>query len=167
MQKFTKESNGYTLTIEVNEEQLFAKLDKDIKEMEDLKKKHAEYEKERLEAEANGDKNYDDWRWEYDMSSVYGDPESDWCTPDEIIEDRNDFKETIKKLIADSGDTLWSMATFKKNGTFKKNAKPMIRKAINGSYWEDSYGWNTLVLRLVPITDTLACVEFDTIVLHY
>lgn len=167
MQKFTRESNGYTLTIEIDDAGLLAEIDKDIQEMVELKKKHAEYEKERIEAEENGDEDYDDWRWEYDMSSVYGDPESDWCTPDEIIKNREEFKVIINRLATGDGTELWDMASLKKNGTFKKNAKPMIKEAINGSYWEDSYGWNTLVMRLVPVTDTLARVELDTIVLHY
>lgn len=167
MAKFTQVNNGYMLEIEVDEASLLAEIDKDIQEMEELKKKHEEYEKERIEAEENGDKDYDDWRWEYDMSRVYGDPESDWCTPDEIIKDREAFKAEISRLANGNGSELWAMASFKKNGTFKKNAKPMIREAVNGSYWEDSYGWNTLVLRLVPIDDTHAYVELDTIVLHY
>lgn len=167
MKKFTKESNGYTLTIEVDDEKLLERIDRDIKEMEELKKKYADYEKERVEAEENGVEDYDDWRWEYNMSSVYGDPESDWCTPDEIIKNREEFKAIITRLANGDGTELWNMATFKKNGTFKKNAKPMIKEAINGSYWEDSYGWNTLVMRLVPVDDTHACVELDTIVLHY
>lgn len=167
MAKFTQVSNGYTLEIEVDEAGLLAEIDKNIQDMQELKKKHAEYEKERIEAEENGDDNYDDWRWEYDMSRVYGDPESDWCTPDEIIQNREEFKADITRLANGDGSELWAMASFKKNGTFKKNAKPMIKEAINGSYWEDSYGWNTLVMRLVPIDDTHARVELDTIVQHY
>lgn len=167
MQKFTKLSNGHVLTIEIDEASLLAEIDKDIKEMEDLKKKHADYEKERIEAEEKGDEDYDDWRWEYDMSSVYGDPESDWCTPDEIIANREEFKNIINRLVTGDGEELWNLAQLKKNGTFKKTSKPMIKEAINGSYWEDSYGWNTLVMRLVPINDIFARVELDTIVLHY
>lgn len=167
MQKFTKLSNGHVLAIEIDEASLLAEIDKDIKEMEDLKKKYADYEKERIETEEKGDEDYDDWRWEYDMSSVYGDPESDWCTPDEIIANREEFKNIINRLAVGNGEELWNLAQLKKNGTFKKTSKPMIKEAINGSYWEDSYGWNTLVMRLVPINDILARVELDTIVLHY
>ena len=54
MAKFTQISNGYTLEIEVDETSLLAEIDEDIQEMQELKKKHAEYEKERIEAEENG-----------------------------------------------------------------------------------------------------------------
>lgn len=108
-----------------------------------------------------------DYRYEYGMQKVYGDPESDFCTPDEIIADLNGFKDDIKRLVEGDGEELWRMATLKKNGTFKKTAKPTVREAINGHYWEDSYGWNTLVLRLEPRDDTHMYLELDTIVLHY
>lgn len=167
MKTFQKISNGHTLNIIINEDELFQSLDEDIKKYEDLKQKYDECEKERTEAEENSDEDYYDYRWEYDMQSVYGDPESDFCTPDEIIEDLNGFKNDIKRLIEGDGEELWKIATLKKNGTFKKTAKPTVREAINGHYWEDSYGWNTLVLRLEPRDDTHMYLELDTIVLHY
>ena len=167
MKQFQKISNGHTLNIIINEDELFQSLDEDIKKYEDLKKKCAGYEKERVEAKENNDKYYDDYRWEYDMQSVYGDPESDFCTPDEIISDLNGFKNDIKRIIEGDGEELWKIVSLKKNGTFKKTAKPTIREAINGCYWDDSYGWNTQVLRLVPYDDTRVYLELDTIVLHY
>lgn len=167
MKTFQKISNGHTLNIIINEDELFQSLDEDIKKYVDLKQKFKECEKERIEAEENNDEDYYDYRWEYDMQSVYGDPESDWHTPDEIIEDLNGFKDDIKRLIEGDGEELWKIATLKKNGTFKKTVKPTIREAINGHYWEDSYGWNTLVLRLEPWDDTHMYLRLDTIVLHY
>ena len=167
MKKFQKISNGHTLNIIINEDELFQSLDEDIKKYEDLKQKCAEYEKEYVEAKENNDEYYDDYRWEYDMQSVYGDPESDFCTPDEIISDLNGFKNDIKRIIEGDGEELWKIVSLKKNGTFKKTAKPTIREAINGCYWDDSYGWNTQVLRLVPYDDTRVYLELDTIVLHY
>lgn len=167
MKKFTRESNGYTLTIEVDEQGLLAEIDEDIQEMEDLKKKHAEYEAERIKAEENGDEDYDDWRWEYNMSSVYGDPESDFCTPEQIIKDLEEFKKVITDAVNSDGSKLFDMIPLKKNGTFKKNTKPMLKEAINGTYWEDSYGWNTQVLRLEPWDDTHVHMKLDTIVLHW
>ena len=101
------------------------------------------------------------------MQSVYGDPESDFCTPDEIISDLNGFKNDIKRIIEGDGEELWKIVSLKKDGTFKKTAKPTIREAINGCYWDDSYGWNTQVLRLEPHDDTHLYLELDTIVLHY
>ena len=167
MKKFQKISNGHTLNIIINEDDLFQSLDEDIKKYEDLKQKCAEYEKKRVEAKENNDEYYYDYRYEYDMQSVYGDPESDFCTPDEIISDLNGFKNDIKRIIEGDGEELWKMVSLKKNGTFKKTAKPTIREAINGCYWDDSYGWNTQVLRLVPYDDTRVYLELDTIVLHY
>ena len=167
MKQFQKISNGHTLNIIINEDELFQSLDEDIKKYEDLKQKCAEYEKERVEAKENNDEYYDDYRWEYDMQSVYGDPESDFCTPDEIISDLNGFKNDIKRIIEGDGEELWKIVSLKKNGTFKKTAKPTIREAINGCYWDDSYGWNTQVLRLVPYDNTRVYLELDTIVLHY
>lgn len=175
MKKFTKESNGHTLTIEIDEVSLLAEINEDIKRMEDLKKEIAEKGEEVVAVEKCEDPNeyiegYEyqaDYRYEYDMQKVYGDYERDFCTPDEIIADREDFKKDINRLAAGDGTELWILAQFKKNGTFKKTSKPIIREAINGSYWEDSYGWNTLVMRLVPVDDTLARVELNSIVIHY
>ena len=167
MKQFQKISNGHTLNIIINEDELFQSLDEDIKKYEDLKKKYVKYEKERAEEEENNDEDYYDYRYEYDMQSVYGDPESDFCTPDEIISDLNGFKNDIKRIIEGDGEELWKIVSLKKNGTFKKTAKPTIREAINGCYWDDSYGWNTQVLRLVPYDDTRVYLELDTIVLHY
>ena len=82
MKVFQKESNGYILSIRINEEELFNRLDGEIAKYEDLRKKYDKLEQEREGSD-------DDYRLEYDMQSVYGDPESDWCTPDEIIEDLN------------------------------------------------------------------------------
>ena len=45
MKQFQKISNGHTLNIIINEDELFQSLDEDIKKYEDLKKKFAEYEK--------------------------------------------------------------------------------------------------------------------------
>lgn len=167
MKTFQKISNGHTLNIIINEDELFQSLDEDIKKYVDLKQKFEKCEKERIEAEENNDEDYYDYRWEYDMQSVYGDPESDWHTPDEIIKDLNGFKDDIKRIIEGDGEELWKIAALKKNGTFKKTVKPTIREAINGHYWEDSYGWNTLVLRLEPWDDTHMYLKLDTIVLHY
>ena len=167
MKTFQKISNGFTLNIIINEDELFYSLDAYIKKYEDLKQKYAEYEKERIEAEENNDEDYYDYRWEYDMQSVYGDPESDWCTPDEIIKDLNGFKDDIKRVVESDGEELWKMVALKKNGTFKKNIKTMIRKAINGFYYNHKYGWNTQVLRLEPSDDTHLYLKLDTITLHY
>lgn len=160
MKVFQKESNGYTLSIRINEEELFNRLDEEIAKYEDLKKKYDKLEEEREGSD-------DDYRWEYDMQSVYGDPESDWCTPDEIIEDLNKFKSIITNAINGDGSDLWNQVDLKKNGTFKKNSKPTLKEAINGTYWEDSYGWRTQVLRLEPWDDTNVNMTLDRITLHY
>ena len=167
MVKFSKESNGHLLTIEIDHKALLSEIDESIEEMKELQEKYDEYEKERIEAEENGDDDYHDWHYEYDVDRVYGDCENDYCTPDEILKDLEEFKEMINKIAMGDGSKLWKEMKLKKNGTFNKTCKPMLKHAINGSYWDDSYGWNTLVMRLVPVNDTLARVELDTIVLHY
>ena len=175
MAKFTKVSNGYTLEIEIDETRLLSEIDEYINEMQELKKEIVDKGEDIVAAEHGDDpdvyrEGYEymaDYRYEYGMQKVYGDPESDFCTPDEIIEDLNEFKDDIKRLIEGDGKELWKMVTIKKNGTFKKTVKPIIKEAINGSYWEDSYGWNTLVLRLEPCDDTHMHLRLDTIVLHY
>ena len=67
MKQFQKISNGHTLNIIINEDELFQSLDEDIKKYEDLKKKYAKYEKERAEAEEINDEDYYDYRYEYKM----------------------------------------------------------------------------------------------------
>ena len=154
MKTFEKESNGHTLKIVIDEQDLFSELDDEIKKYEDIKKQFGE--------DVPDD---DDTKW--DMQKVYGDPESDYCTVNEVLDDLNDFKNLITRLIESNGSELWNSIALKKNGTFKKNCKPMLKEAINGSYWWESYGWNTLVLRLEPQDDTTVNMLLDTIVLHY
>ncbi len=155
MKTFEKESNGHTLKIIIDETNLFSELDDEIKKYEDIKK------------EFGGDNIPDDEDCKWEMQSVYGDSENDYCTPNQIIDDLNDFKNIINRLIESDGSELWNTVALKKNGTFKKNCKPTLKEAINGSYWEENYGWNTLVLRLEPWDDTTVNMLLDTIVLHY
>ena len=154
MKVFQKESNGYTLSIKIDKEDLFKSLDDDINKFTDLKNQYG-----------GGILPDCDDRWE--TSSVYGDPETDYCTIDSIIQDLQGFKDLITRLIEGDGTELWNQVSLKKNGTFKKNAKPMLKEAIYGSYWEDSYGWNAQVLRIEPWDDTTANVLLSNITLHY
>lgn len=167
MKTFQKLSNGYMLEIIIDDEALFKKLDNEIQSYQELLEKHPDLEKERIEAEENQNDDYYDYRWEYNMQSVYGDPESDYCTPTEIIRDLNEFKKIITNAVNGDGSELWAKVSLKKNGTFKKTSKPTLKEAINGSYWEDSYGWNTMVLRLEPGDDTHVHLDLSHIVLHY
>ena len=154
MKTFEKESNGHTLKIVVDGISLLSEIDDKIKEFEDIKK------------EFGGDNVPDDEDAKWEMQSVYGDLD-EYCTPNQILDDLNDFKNLINSLIESDGSELWKNVSLKKNGTFKKNCKPILKEAIFGSYWEDSYGWNTLVLRLEPRDDTTVNMLLDTIVLHY
>ena len=56
MQKFTQESNGRILEIHIDENALYAKLDEDVKKMEDLKTEVAD---------AGGEEAYEDYKYEY------------------------------------------------------------------------------------------------------
>ena len=154
MHKFTKESNGYTLTITLDENKLFEKLDEEIAEMQKLDEDHGKFVPNYLKIE-------------YGMSQVYGDYECDFCTPKEIIDDLKEFKDIIMNIIKTKGQELWKNIVIKKDGTFALNRKPRLKEAINGSYWEDNYGWNTLVLRLVADSSTDMHVILDYVVLHY
>lgn len=158
MKTFKKLSNGHTLEIIIDDEALLEELNAAIEEYEDLKTKLATLEK--------GTDKYDSLFWEYNMQRVYSDL-SNYCTVDEILDDLKEFKQIVLDAVMSDGSELFEKAELKKNGTFKKTCKPLLKDAINGYYWEDSYGWNTRVLRLEPINDTQAEMRLDHIVVHY
>lgn len=143
-------SNGHRLTVTMDTENLIKSLNSRI----------ADFQKEIEDGSAEDN--------EYERCEVYGDPESDFLTPEECIADLEDMKDTITKLAADTeGATIWPMVSLKKNGTFKRNVKPIIQQEKFGPYWEDSYGWNVELLRIEAITDTEAEIILTDIVQHY
>lgn len=144
MKNFTRENNGYTLTIQVNEEEL-------LKRIQECRDPKYEYYSE------DGDQ-------DYNMNRVNSYEE--YCSKEEILADLDEFEANINYYIQ-HGNELFDFMRLKKNGTFTKNAKPILKEAINGAYWEDSYGWNTMVLRIEPINDTLAELVLTEIVIHY
>lgn len=155
MKEYTKLSNGFALTVVVDEDKLLKRIDQEIARYTGI-----------TQEEINATDDHE-LEWELDMGKVYGDYENDFCTLEEIRNDLDDFKKLITDLASEEESRLWNEVTLKKNGTFKKNAKPMLKEAVNGSYWEDSYGWNTLVMRLVPVSDTVCEVMLEHIVMHY
>lgn len=154
--EWTKVSNGHTLTIKMDTETLINKLDKRI----------LEFKREMLDIAA--DKVGDDDGRCYERSAVYGNAEYDFVEPSECIKDLEEMKNTINNLATgEEIDSLWSNIALKKNGTFKRNCKLIIREECFGYYWEDSYGWNTEVLRVEPDTDTVVNIVLTNIVIHY
>lgn len=153
--KWTKVNNGHELTVVMDEENLLQQLDEKI----------SDFKNEIKEIEA-GSADEKDSEWERGV--VYGNCEEDFMDISECITDLEDMKDCITKLAADTeGLTLWPTIVLKKNGTFKRSAKRIIREEKFGSYWEDSYGWYTEVLRIEPISDTEAEIVLSHIVCHY
>lgn len=155
--KWTTVSNGHTLTVTMDTEALIKDLDAKIAEFQnEIKEIEAGAEQETIEEYA------------YSRQRVYGNCEDDYVEPSECITDLEDMKDCIQKLAADGdGSTVWPTIALKKNGTFKKTCKPIIREECFGPYWEDSYGWNVEVLRIEPISDTEAEIVLTHIVQHY
>lgn len=151
MKILEKESNGYTLQIIIDEEKLLSRIDEEI---QDYKESQKDYEE-------------DESPHYYGLDKVYGNIEEDYCTFEEVFECLDEFKDKIHELANGADEEIWNMVSLKKNGTFKRNAKPVIKEAINGYYAMESYGWDTLVLRLIPIDDTHAEIILDEITIHY
>lgn len=168
MKKFEKTSGKKTLTIIIDEKSMLDELNKDIQAFTDLIKSYDEY-KAKLdpsETPKTPSEYYKDFVYDYDMQSVYEDVDS-WVKPEDIIKDLNEFKDIITKSVESDGSKLWDKIVLKKNGTFNKTCKPTLKEATNGCYWDDSYGWNTRVLRLVAHDDVTVHMQLDEIVLHY
>lgn len=174
MKQFTKTEGKHVLTITVDDENLLKTLSEKESEYQKILNF---YEKEKAAGEPHTDsekeyftKGYGkEFIIDHDMQSVYGDgyDDSDICTPSEILADIKEMKDLIASITDETIDEYFAKLPRKKNGTFNKTCKPTLHESINGCYWEDSYGWNTLVLRLVPTDDKNAVIEFDNIVLHY
>lgn len=151
--KWTKGNGKNALTINMDMDVLVAEIDRQIAHFQDVIKK---IEK--------GEEDED----RYERGRLYGDPENDFLEPDRCIKDLEETKKRIMEMAEDvEGNTIWPMAVFKKNGTFKRTVKPIIYMQEFGSYWEDSYGWNVQVLRLEPMDDMNAEIVLRDIVEHY
>lgn len=137
--QFFKESNGRQLTITVNVENLLQKID-----------------------ELRTDEDY----MEYACDRVGGNCETDKVGPESIMNDLDEFAKLIS-YYGENGNELFDKVAYKKNGTFSLRTKHVLKQAVNGSYWEDHYGWNTKVLRIEPVDDTHAEVVLANIIVHY
>ena len=137
--QFFKESNGHKMTITVDVETL-------LQEIDDLK----------------NDEEY----LEYYNQLVSGDCSCDMVDKDAILSNLDEFAELVT-YYGENGEELFNGMAYKKNGTFSLRVKPVVKQAVNGAYWEDSYGWNTKVLRLEPTDDTHAEVVLTSIIVHY
>lgn len=137
--QFFKEANGRQLTIRVDTEALLQRID-------DLRNDEGYLE------ECN--------------QLVGGDCSGDMVSKDVILANLDEFAELVASY-GENGDELFDEMTYKKNGTFSLRSKPVLKQVVNGSYWEDYYGWNTKVLRLEPTNDTNAEVVLTDIIVHY
>lgn len=138
--QFFQESNGHTLTITVDTESLLAKIDA-LRVDED----YMEYAVNRVSGSCGDDDN---------------------VSQETIMRDLDEFAERIN-YYTENGDELFEKMAYKKNGTFNRTNKPWLKSAVNGSYWEDHYGWNTKVLRVEARTDTEAEVVLTDVIIHY
>lgn len=153
--QWQKVNNGHTLTIKMDTDALIRHLDERIQDFQD----------EQKEIDA-GSADITDNQWERGV--VYGNTEDDFFDISECITDLEDMKDTILKLAADEeGSSIWPTVCLKKNGTFKRNAKAIIKEEKFGPYWEDSYGWNVEVLRMEPASDTEINIVLTDVVMHY
>lgn len=143
MKMFTVNSNGHTLAITVDGDALRKEIDGRIEY----------YKSDKVE--------------EYERQRVYGDYKTDFCTLDETLKDLEDFKKVITDYENGDGQELFSLMPIKKNGTFKKNVKPTLKEAVCGIYYEECYGWSTMILRLEAVSDTEVRMALSQVILHY
>lgn len=136
---FQKESNGHKLTIEVNTDNLLQTIN--------LLKSNYDYINKRTE--------------------IVGDTSED-CSIDKdaILQDLDEFAKTVS-YYSEHGDEIFDKMTYKKNGAFSVKNKPILKQAVNGEYWDDYYGWNTMALRVEPVADAHAKLILKDIIVHY
>lgn len=163
-QRFTRVNNGHTLAIVVDKSYILSILDDYIKicnQVKDEAKKDPEMDiRESLcDAEIPVQRVNEDYG--------YYDTEVTFDVVDSIIAEYQKAKDAVEEYIADDAAKLWSEVSYKKNGTFKKNVKPLIFKHSYGDYWEDSYGWKTMVIRLEACSDTECKLKMENIIIHY
>lgn len=146
---FTQKIGKYEFSISIDTEDMLKHFDEEIVELNKT-------------IESGYDADYDNG-----YSIVNGD--MDELAPiSECIEELERMKDCAKKLDID-GDShiLFEMIPLKKNGTFNRSTKPIIRTRCFGLYLTDCYGWETEVIRIVPTSDTTAEVVVDNIIVHY
>ena len=167
MHKFTKASNGHPLEIEVPKTELLAKLDHHIEDVKEILQELAELEHNqggKLSEEALHDFYIGCY---VGFDKVLGKVDVDYCSPQEILDDLEKFKQRIINITdLDNGnvDELFDLLPVKKNGTFNRKTKPIVMRAINGSFSLERYGWFTMVLRLVPLDNIHAKLELAEVV---
>lgn len=144
MKEWTKVSNGHKLVIRFNEKAALEEIDKQIKEIKD------------------SGEGFNDI---YCYTRVYDYEQA--VTIEECIADLEEMKNEIRRIAEDDGSYVFLNVSLKKNGTFKKTCKHTFREQMFGTYWEDSYGWYTQVLRYEPENDTEGVILLDNIVVHY
>lgn len=145
-QTIDKLSNGHILKVYIDADELIMAINNQIKEVRD-----------------NTD---DDGIAEY-MTTVQG-RSDDAVLAEDVIKDLEKMKTTVLHYAEEENHhTLIDKMPLKKNGTFKRTQKPVLDEAQYGEYWDDSYGWHVMVIRIEAISDTEAEVRVDFIIEHY
>lgn len=148
---WTKETNGRTLTIDMNVEEMRTFWKEWLDAFCEAAEIPDDRDEEREDFEAN--ETYRCW-----VHGGVSDPE--FVPIDECITQLEGMMECIDKLEhEDDPEVIFAMMVFKKNGTFNRSTKPVIRRIDFGPYWEDSYGWNVYGIRLQAIDDTHAIIR--------
>lgn len=85
-------------------------------------------------------------------------------TPPTLAERTSD-KERLKTIIDIDDSNFWmehlQNTVRKKNGTLAKNRIQILYTANTfAHYWEDSYGWNTPMIRIQNMSDDTAVLQF-------
>lgn len=159
MKTWTKQSNGHTLTIEMDVEALRSYWQGWLDNFRKAAEIPDDKDEEREEFEAN------EW---YRCMVHGGVSDSEFVHIDECITQLESMVECVNKLDhEDNPDVVFAMMPLKKNGTFKRSVKPVIEHLGFGPYWEDSYGWNVYGIRIQPLDDTHANIVVSSWTEHY
>lgn len=142
-----KLSNGYVLTLTIDTEYLVSAIDEKIEDV-------------RNNTNEQGRAKY--------MTEVHGNSE-ELAYADVVVRDLEEIKSKVIGFtkLEDNLRSLIDKMPLKKNGTFKRSVKPTLAEQNYGEYWEDSYGWNILTIRIEADSDTEATVRASYIVEHY
>ena len=144
---WTMESNGHTLIIDMDTAYLLKYLDAEIQELIEI---------------ADGKLSDSD-----ESLSTVGDFDS-YYTYEEAIQELISMKEAIEKMaVEDCSENIFPLMKLKKNGTFNRTTKAMIKQRGYGYYSNEAFGWHTEAIRIETDSDTHANVVINDCVEHY
>ena len=139
-------SNGHVLKLSIDADELIMAINNQIKNVRD-------------NTDENGIAEY--------LTTVQG-RSDDAVLAEDVIKDLEKMKLTVQHYAEEENHfALIDKMPLKKNGTFKRTQKPVLAEAEYGEYWDDSYGWYVMVIRIEATSDTEAEVRADFIIEHY